>query len=90
MKHIKFIREGGTATWVRMIVDGKNNGVYLRNQFPGFSPTFTFYPDDLDLEPSYNPREQERLEKLFQMYLKELKDEPPQYFYDISTNLFIG
>jgi hypothetical protein len=73
MKHIKFIREGGTATWVRMIVDGKNNGVYLRKQFPGFSPTFTFYPDDLDLEPSYNPREQERLEELFQMYLKELK-----------------
>jgi hypothetical protein len=75
MKHIKFIREGGTATWVRMIVDGKNNGVYLRKQFPGFSSTFTFYPDDLDLEPSYNSREQERLEKLFQMYLKELKDE---------------
>jgi hypothetical protein len=73
MTKIKFIREGGTATYVRMVVDGKNNGVYLRKQFPGFSPTFTFYPDDLDLKPSYNSREQERLEKLFQMYLKELK-----------------
>ena len=75
MTKIKFIREGGTATYVRMMVDGESK-LYLRIQFPDGGPAcFTYYPDDLDLEPSYNSREQERLEKLFQMYLKELKND---------------
>jgi len=72
MTKLEFIREGGTCSWIRMMVNGESK-LYTRTEFPNFHPTWRFYPEDLNLESEYNSQEQVELENLFQEYLKEYK-----------------
>ena len=74
MTELKIVREGGTCSWVRMMVDGESK-LYTRTHFPDFHPTWRYHPDDLDLESKYNSQDQVKLENLFQEYLKEERND---------------
>jgi hypothetical protein len=74
MTELKIVREGGTCSWIRMVVDGESK-TYTRTHFPNFHPTWVYYSDNPYLPSEYHSQDQVKLENLFQEYLKEEKNE---------------